>query len=256
MADYLTLLARRSVGLVKPVEPVRVHRYAERPAGGDGLVEEVVGESSLAGRSIATGSVRSSRSGSGSPWQRTTPAQPSPPAAPAADEEMHGLTPVDEPDGAIEHGRPRWRRDGAEVSNAESPEEQKTSAAPAVVVERVAPELLVPDWPGELEVEPLPGVHRVIAESEAGPGKQSQTGREPLIATREPVESTRLQAAAPPHDREASTRRDTAAVEVSIGSIEIRAVKESPPAAAPQPRRVAPKLSLEDYLEQRRRGER
>jgi len=256
MADYLTLLARRSVGLVKPVEPVRVHRYAEMAVGGGGLVEEVVGESSLAGRSMATGAVRRPRSGSGSPGQATTPAQPSPLAASTADEEMRGLTPLDELDRAMEHGRPRWRRDGTEVSSEEFPEDQKTTAAPAVEVERIAPELLVPNWPGELEVEPLPGEQRVMALSEAGPGKESQTGKEPLIAPREPVEGTRLPSEMPTHDREASTRRDTAAVEVSIGSIEIRAVKESPPAAARQPRRVAPNLTLEDYLEQRRRGER
>jgi hypothetical protein len=60
----------------------------------------------------------------------------------------------------------------------------------------------------------------------------------------------------PSRAESSSFERPNAAIQVSIGKVEVRAVVSNPPAARPQPPKSRPSVSLDDYLNGRNRGRR
>jgi len=252
MADYLTLLARRSLGKLRPVEPVRIHPYAESMTPDDGLVET----SSISER--------------------------------AAMEPERGLTPIEEsvaPGSFSGRVRSTYRSDeaavmkGAELFSGRFEDHRdpgssrpqcETAGQPAADPEdRPSPpnlttrrddigdeELLVPKRSDRRKERPEP-------EQFAGSmGPEERAGEPPsgVLAAEGTVTRSDEPIAGAGEATRGDRRRDDLpnrpSVEVSIGTIEIHAAPVQSHPVTPRARRVRPRLGLEDYLAQRRRGER
>lgn len=256
MADYLTHLARRSLGELRPVEPVRIHPYAESTTSGDGHTED-----SSFGRVGIEPALKAADRG-----------------LPHANENeivisASGRAPSTSlPDGTVVET-------GAVVSAAKVEDHRDSGAfGPAGVAgQQSAPspagrqgrpnrvagrnidedqELLVPGLLNRSDRRPDPNPVAASTESEprtGGPPSDPSSTADRAERSREPATLPRD---ATRGDRERSDLASRSSVEVSIGTIEIRATPPQTFPEAPRACRVRPKLGLDDYLAQRRRGER
>jgi len=72
-----------------------------------------------------------------------------------------------------------------------------------------------------------------------------------------PLITPRIEPATQPPGRSAATPEPAPTIRVTIGRVEVRAITPpAPPVARPKPARTGPTLSLDDYLQQRSRGQR
>lgn len=249
MADYLTLLARRSLGAARPVEPARAHRYA---ASGPPAERVVVGSTVDGVRATRqTVQTHARPRGEAAPSTTTTDSGQTRPSVPKDD----GTAPVTHsvpyvpPVSVRREIRARPRRTEGETAGNHWVES-------AIAAEAGVGELLVPNHAsrGVVERAPVSAPESVSPAAEArddrgGDRRSARASDESIGRMDGPPEQPLV---GDPVDH----RPGGGSVEVSIGTIEIRAVPPSPPAAIPRPRGTSPRLGLDDYLAQRGRGER
>lgn len=256
MTDYLTQLARRSLGELRPVKPVRIHPYAESTAPDDGRFEGSIPETVESGIA-ATERSRGSRAGD-------TLVSPRPASGQTRSTPRSGVSTAAD----VAQVRAGWVEDRRRTDGswpAEGSDENPSAGAEG----RTGPpsrlrnrdhiddeELLVPRRPRGREEfrNPETGASSTGSEERtAGPSpgpppatNASERSSGPAAGSQEDPRGS--------HELEALP--DRSSVEVSIGTIEIRALPPQSPQAIPHARRVKPKLALDEYLAQRRRGER
>lgn len=255
MADYLTLLARRSLGELPPVEPVRVHPYAERALADDSGVEL---------RSIE-------RAGTGGP-ATTLPHRPESDDRAAPASRLGWTSPASRSDGAdAERGSEVFaatigaHRDANPPAPSRDPGRQAAggledrSQPPSRAVQRDDlgdQDLLVPRHPDRREGREDSGLSRAPMEAEQRQAGTRSDAVSPIEGAARPNELIGRAADTSRADGARDGPPNRPSVEIAIGTIEIRAASPQPPSVIARARRVRPKLSLDDYLTQRRRGER
>lgn len=257
MADYLTLLAQRSLGEFTPVEPVRHHPFADVRSAGDGVVEEEAFAGTKPGTTIAAGLDGGGGGVSGPHMTGTTFPQTSSPS-PARGEEgpVSPAAPEVTSDLLYRRVESNSRSDSRGVSPADR---GPRLGEPPASIQRDGiedRELLVPDYRDRS--------HEIRGRDPRGERNwgDAEIDRPSAVALRLPASPDLVTGRsthppeAPNFEADADAPLGRPVVEVSIGTIEIRAVTPKPPPPAPRARRVRPGLGLEDYLEQRRRGER
>jgi hypothetical protein len=275
MADFLTRLASRVIGLGPRTEPVVTPMFAPEPtpaaATGSGeilkdlrhLIEPATGpdasrlpSASLPETAGWPGTQRSPEPAQAASAQPPGLSQANPRVAPAAPDETVASVPAAE--------RPRQGVAG------------ETTAEDALLLPLSGPSARVPPVGTSARAEAMrPPQPRGVA-----PASWEETGDAPLLmplvqADAPPLPPAQAEAAPPsrrnpPTPASLLTQRQrggeaaaTLSVEgeqppvirVSIGRVEVRAIHAPAPAAKP-PRHTAPKLSLDDYLKQRDRGTR
>lgn len=257
MADYLTLLAQRSVGEFTPVEPIRHHPFADVRSAGDGVVEEEAIAGTKSGTKIAAGLDGGDSVESGPRMTGISFAQTSSPSS--ARGEGGPVSPA-APEVASDLLYRRVESNSSSDSRGVSPADRgpRTGEPPASIQRDGIEdrELLVPDHRDRS--------HNNRGRDPRGEGNwgDAEIDRPPAVESPLPV-SPDLATGLSPHPSKAPNFEadpdvplGRPVVEVSIGTIELRAVTPKPPPPVPSARRVRSELGLDDYLEQRRRGER
>jgi len=256
MADYLTLLARRSLGKLRPVEPVRIHPYSQTMSPDGGRVEDSVGgevgidlaavepdrglplTGARGSSESSSGKIRSTSRSEGAVFEQGT--------------ELSSGRFEDHQD--PESSRPQCEtveQPLAVPGEPPSPPNRATRRDQAGVGELLVPRPL--NRRGERpDSDPL--AESMELEARAwGPTSGALVAKDTTERSKEPI-TRKEDATCGEGERDDLSSRSS--VEVSIGTIEIRAIPPQTSPVASHARRVRPKLGLDDYLAQRRRGER
>jgi hypothetical protein len=257
MSDYLARLAERLTGA--PAITPRPQARFESPAGGESIEEsdEVAAGPSApvaamtVARKIAPAAPRPAVPRSVMPTApvpspRTAPGASRPPAPASLPVSETPVSRAPAPAAAVEHRTQRsltaeMRTDGGAPVRSRVSEPATGTAS---VIREVQ---IVREVKGVAEAEPQAAKRPPIKDNRSAVSPQA-----PLPAgrnTRSPV--ARDRAVSP---RESEAPPETPTIEISIGRIEVQAPPEAP--AAPARTRHEPLLSLDAYLEQRRRGRR
>lgn len=256
MADYLTLLARRTLGELRPVEPVGIHPYAESMPAYDGRLEassaEHIGVGGAEAEARRNRSPSDERSSPRSLSEPDRPTNRSDRAAAEGDAEASAAG----FDGHRGSDSPRWPR-GAATQPAVGTEEGTTAASLATRQGSDGDDDLLPSRrPDRQAVRRGRGQFDDSMEPEGREGGKrsgSLSAKRPIERSDEAIagagQATRGDSE---HDEPPTPSR----VDVSIGTVEIRVAPPPSTPSTPRTRRVKPKLTLDDYLAQRRRGER
>lgn len=227
MSDYLSNLLNRSSNRAAVVLPPPTIRFQSVPTGneltlGSTHPSEAVGETRPANREHSIGSP-SIRPHNPPEVDLTTPVRtPTPPQGVSSPPESRELTPL--LDRADQHDSPTPKR--LPLINAPTP-------------------VLLPAPPSQ--TEPVKSGPATARPSQTQPVKSGPLTVRPHL--RPPIE--------PGTSRSVNLSEPVPTIQVTIGSIEVRAVpQKTTPSIQVKPVKTGPALSLSDYLQQRRGGER
>jgi hypothetical protein len=259
MSDYLTRLIERSLGLGPQIEPL----IAPLHAPSDQLLKERTESSTTPKTHPASVTLGDMTNGTA-----TTPAQAGnaspeflrmeqerstvPTAAPTSPRQfsVEKLGEQDEP----KRSRPTTPLQLASLpSDPEMPDPSLPAVTPAMLSAEQEPHIVA--QPAATESFPAATASRGSGQSPSVSAPGSQTPARIFV---QPQVSNRRQqpVSSPAFAREASSN-EPPAIHVTIGRVEVRAIVTTPPPPRPSaPPAATPKISLEEYLEQRNRDRR